>query len=103
MLEYARSIFGSSACKNVILESKSTTTRENAIYVLNIFKEFKEKKGWKNVYIVTSSYHSNRAVRVFTETLQQGGFNDLNIKAHSNFFAVPHEASLNEDRHFKFL
>lgn len=103
MLEYAHSTFGSSACKKVILESKSTTTRENAIHVLNIFKEFKEKKGWKNVYIVTSSYHSNRAVRVFTETLQQGGFNDLNVKAHSNFFAVPHEASLNEDHHFTFL
>ena len=45
----------------VLLEVKSTSTMENALYV----KEICEKKGYKEVVLITSAYHMPRAVQAF--------------------------------------
>jgi uncharacterized SAM-binding protein YcdF (DUF218 family) len=44
--------------KNILLEDKSLTTEENARYT----KEILQKNGYKSVILVTSPYHSRRAV-----------------------------------------
>jgi len=47
--------------ENIIEENRSTSTYENAAYSQQVMQE----QGWQTALLVTSSYHSQRACRVF--------------------------------------
>lgn len=60
---------------DVILETQSTTTEENAMWLLNYVQERK----WKHVVLVTSNYHMKRSLYIFQTVLGS----QVNIDTHS--------------------
>jgi uncharacterized SAM-binding protein YcdF (DUF218 family) len=54
--------------KAILLEAKSRSTEENAIYT----KEILQKYGYKSIILVTSPYHSKRASVIFGRVLGSG-------------------------------
>ncbi|MBI5682506.1 MAG: YdcF family protein [Deltaproteobacteria bacterium] len=60
--------------KRVILETSSKSTYENAVEVKAILKE----KGFKDIVLVTSNYHTKRAFYIFRKVLPP----DVKIQTH---------------------
>ena len=54
---------------HIILESKSTNTKDHVKYILPIAKE----KGYKSVYLVTSAYHMPRSMMNFQKVFANNG------------------------------
>jgi uncharacterized SAM-binding protein YcdF (DUF218 family) len=51
--------------KAILLEDKSRTTEEDAIFTKEIFKKY----GYKSCILVTSPYHSRRATKIFRKVM----------------------------------
>jgi uncharacterized SAM-binding protein YcdF (DUF218 family) len=51
--------------KDILLEDKSRTTEEDAIFT----KEIMDKYGYKSCILVTSPYHSHRATKIFKKVM----------------------------------
>ena len=68
----------------IMTENQSASTRENALLTLPILKA----NGVKSIILVTSSYHSYRAKKVFEKVFVPAGINVISYPAtQSNFIA----------------
>jgi hypothetical protein len=93
-----RGVLGSLKPENVVLETESANTEENALLLL----QHARKRGWERILLMTSSYHMRRAklifqrmaeaqgVRLEIETLavQQEPFDPMEWRAHSHGIRV---------------
>ena len=72
----------------VIIEDKSDDTYQNARYVLKICK----KKDFSRIILVTSAYHTPRAMLLFTKSVKSGAFKNIKI--------IPYPADFKTDMHY---
>ncbi len=67
--------------KKILLEDKSRSTEEDALYT----KEILKKNGFKSIILVTSPYHSRRAALIFKSILGDE-FKIINAPVAENWF-----------------
>mmetsp|Transcript_6179 Transcript_6179/g.13450 ORF Transcript_6179/g.13450 Transcript_6179/m.13450 type:complete len:123 (+) Transcript_6179:1583-1951(+) len=58
-----------------LLEEESRSTRENAMYSLQIVKN----RGWRSILLVTNPFHQWRSVRVFHKAMRDLGMEPLPV------------------------
>ncbi|MBI5847807.1 MAG: YdcF family protein [Nitrospirae bacterium] len=69
--------------KKILLEDKSRSTEEDALYT----KEILKKNGFKSIILVTSPYHSRRAALIFNNVLGSE-FKIISAPADESWFNV---------------
>lgn len=68
---------------SVILERKSESTYENALFV----KQIAQEKEIKSILLVTSSYHTRRARNIFTKVFRDTGVRIIMVSAPDRKFS----------------